>query len=100
MALSREEILRLGELARLELTEKEIARQSDDLEKILGYVGRLSAVDTNGVPETVESSLISPPADDVAQTVDLEMRELIIGNFPDRTGDALKVPAVFEKPKG
>jgi len=99
MALSREEILRLGELARLELTEDEIERQSEDLEKILGYVGRLSAIDTTGVSETTEGGLVSPPAEDVAKPVDIETREFIIMNFPDRVIDALRVPAVFDKPK-
>ena len=100
MAMSSKEILRLGELARLELTEDEITRQSEDLEKILGYVGRLADIDTAGVPETAEGALTSQPREDAATRTDVETREFIITDFPDRIGDALRVPAVFEKPKG
>ena len=100
MALSLEETKRLADLARLELTDDELARQAEDLDKILGYVSRLAAVDTQNVAETAEGALVSPPADDQVTACDPETRELIVTGFPDRLGDALRVPAIFEKNKG
>jgi len=99
MALSHEDMVRLAELARLELGEEELARLGGDLDAILGYVGRLSAIDTSGVAESDETVFASPPGIDRATACDTETREFIIGNFPDRLGDALRVPAVFDKPK-
>jgi aspartyl-tRNA(Asn)/glutamyl-tRNA(Gln) amidotransferase subunit C len=99
MSLTLEETRRLADLARLELKDDELERLSRELDSILQYVGRLSAVDTAGVPETAEGALASPPAADEVTACDPETRELIVTGFPDRLGDALRVPAVFERPK-
>lgn len=100
MALSKEDIDRLAELSRLELTPQEAKNAQAELERVLGYVSRLSNIDTKGVAETEESDI--PPAlrEDVSLPTDAAVRELILSDFPDRSGDALRVPAVFEKPKG
>ncbi|MFA6428918.1 MAG: Asp-tRNA(Asn)/Glu-tRNA(Gln) amidotransferase subunit GatC [Patescibacteria group bacterium] len=99
MALSLEETKRLAELARMELGEEELTHLGGDLEKILEFVGRLSAIDTTGVPEADLTAHVQPPADDLAEPVSVETHERIIENFPDRLGEALRVPAVFEHPK-
>ena len=52
MSLSREEVLRIAKLARLKLSEEEIATFSPQLSSILEYVNILSEVDTENVKET------------------------------------------------
>jgi aspartyl-tRNA(Asn)/glutamyl-tRNA(Gln) amidotransferase subunit C len=101
MSLSREDVAALGQLARIALSEEELVRAEKELDGILGFVDRLQKVDTKDVEEA------SPPpveamsfrADEVL-SCDALGRELILKNFPARQEDLLKVPGVFEKPKG
>lgn len=50
--LSRDDIVKLAALARLELTEDEIVEYSNELTAILKYVEQLQAVDINGLKPT------------------------------------------------
>ena len=99
MALTRIEVERLAELARLELSDADKEKAQGQLDRVLGYVSRLSKVDTTGVPEA-EAGQASVTRPDVALPCDEMVRTLIVQNFPDHVGDLLRVPAVFEKPKG
>lgn len=100
MTFSTEDIRRLAELSRLEVKEEELGKRSDELERILGYVDRLAKIDTTGVPEGGTAPHRDAWRPDVAFPVDDVTRDQLIHNFPDRQGQALRVPAVFEKPKG
>ncbi|MDQ7814936.1 MAG: Asp-tRNA(Asn)/Glu-tRNA(Gln) amidotransferase subunit GatC [Patescibacteria group bacterium] len=100
MNLTKEDVLHLAELARLELTAEELEHTEKELDKILGYVERLQEIDASGV----EAASMSPKGEgwrkDVALACDEYTRELILANFPDKKTDLLKTPGVFEKPKG
>lgn len=100
MALTKEEVKRLAELSRLELSEAEAARMESTLDPVLAYVGRLSQVDTAGIPEREEIDPGLGLRQDVVDGCPPEVRTAIVANFPDRLGDALRVPGVFEHPKG
>jgi aspartyl-tRNA(Asn)/glutamyl-tRNA(Gln) amidotransferase subunit C len=50
--LSRDEVVRIAQLAHLELTEDEIATFTRQLGDILHYAEQVQAVDTAGVPPT------------------------------------------------
>ena len=52
--LSREDVLKLAKLAKLELTAVEIERLCRDLPSILDYVEQLSSVDTTGLEPTLQ----------------------------------------------
>lgn len=56
MALTREEVLNVAKLSRLEFTEEEIAKFQVDLNNILKYVDELSEVDTDGVVPMVQAN--------------------------------------------
>lgn len=49
MKISREDVLRVAELANLELTEAEIEKFGGQLESILTYCEQLNELDTTGV---------------------------------------------------
>ncbi len=49
MKISREEVLRVAELAHLELSEAEVAKYLTQLDSILDYAAKLNAVDTSNV---------------------------------------------------
>ena len=50
--LTREDVLKLARLARLELSEQEIEEYSVELSQILDYVEQLQQVDVEGLPPT------------------------------------------------
>ena len=52
MAISKEEVIRISQLARIELTEAEISKFQTELSAILDYVEQLKAVDTDQVEPT------------------------------------------------
>lgn len=99
MALTHDEIKRLAELSRLALSEEEMKRMEETIDPVLEYVGRLSKIDTTGVPETEGNSLVRL-REDVVQGCAEQERTAILSNFPDKVGTVLRVPGVFEKPKG
>lgn len=52
MALTMSDVAKLGQLARIELSEEELARLAPQLGVILESVARVSELDTAGVPPT------------------------------------------------
>ena len=50
--LTREDVLKLARLARLELTEEEVAEYQSELSQILDYVEQLQRVDVKGLKPT------------------------------------------------
>lgn len=98
MALTKADLDRLAMLARLMIKPSEEKKMERDLSAILEYVERLQEIDTAGVAETGTMPTEELRKDE-AMPVDDLTHELILDNFPDRKGDALQVPAVFEKPK-
>ena len=101
MALTRAEIDGLAVMTRLALGHEEAERMRGQLEAILGYVHRLAEIDTSDVPETELVQIGFTGCEDVPGSDEAyaSERALILQNFPDSLGGALRVPAVFEKPK-
>ncbi len=100
MKLTAEDVRHLAELARIELTESEVEAFREDAESILGYVERIRNVDTSGV------RMHTPPArgegewrQDVPLACDEETGQMVREQFPNREGDLLRTPAIFENPK-
>lgn len=50
--LSRDDVLKLAQLARLELSDEEVAEYSEELSAILQYVEQLSSADVTGLKPT------------------------------------------------
>jgi aspartyl-tRNA(Asn)/glutamyl-tRNA(Gln) amidotransferase subunit C len=89
--ISRELLLHVAHLARLELREDELARLENQLNDILAAVSKVSELDLTGVPPT------SHPLDLVNVWDEDEPRpclsvEEALANAPERDGDYFKVP--------
>lgn len=56
MAISREEIQHVADLARLDLDEAEIGEYGEELSSILGYISQLNELDTRKVEPTAQVS--------------------------------------------
>ncbi len=94
-SLSREEVLRIASLARLELTPDEIELFTRQLAAILEYVAQIRDLDTSGVPPT--SHILNQPLERDDQPVDSLPRDAALANAPDaaRHAGLFKVPRVF-----
>jgi aspartyl-tRNA(Asn)/glutamyl-tRNA(Gln) amidotransferase subunit C len=91
MAISREQLLHVAHLARLELRDEEIERLEGQVNDILAAVSKVSELDLSDVPPT------SHPLEVVNVWEDDEPRpclpaEAALANAPEREGDFFKVP--------
>jgi len=53
--ITKEEVKKVAQLARLELNEGEINNHAEQLEKILEYIKQLEKIETNDVPSTTRA---------------------------------------------
>ena len=92
MAISRDEVLHVARLARLDLTEEEIARFQEQLNAILEAVGKVSELDLSDVEPTAHPlDLVNVWAEDEPRP-SLSTEEAL-ANAPDRDGNLFRVPA-------
>lgn len=94
-SLSQEDVKRIAELARLELTTDELDLFTRQLGEILTYVEQIRSLDTTGVAPT--SQVLNRPIDrDDVPDATLSRPELL-GNAPDSALEAglFKVPRVM-----
>ena len=93
--LNRQDVQRVAELARLELTAEELDLFTRQLGDILTYVEQIRTLDTTGVAPT--SQVLNRPVerDDVASPT--LSRADLLGNAPDAATEAglFKVPRVI-----
>ena len=93
--LGKQDVQRIAELARLELTGEELDLFTKQLGDILTYVEQIRALDTTGVAAT--SQVLNRPVDrDDAPAATLSRPDLL-GNAPDAASEAglFKVPRVI-----
>ena len=97
--LTRREVERIADLARLSLSDAEAERMTAELETILAYVEDLRSVDTAGVEPTAHAiPLPTPVRDDVARP-GLDPERALAG-APEAAAGAFVVPAVIEGDEG
>jgi aspartyl-tRNA(Asn)/glutamyl-tRNA(Gln) amidotransferase subunit C len=94
-SLSREEVLRIAALARLELTSDEVDLFTRQLAGILEYVEQIKELDTTGVPPT--SHVMNQPIDRPDEPRPTLERDEALENAPEaaRQAGLFKVPRVF-----
>jgi aspartyl-tRNA(Asn)/glutamyl-tRNA(Gln) amidotransferase subunit C len=92
MAISRDEVLHVAKLARLELAEDELERFAEQLNAILEAVGKVGELDLEDVEPTAHPlDLVNVWAEDEPRPC-LSADEAL-ANAPDRDGDSFRVPA-------
>jgi aspartyl-tRNA(Asn)/glutamyl-tRNA(Gln) amidotransferase subunit C len=112
MKVTEADVLRVAELANLELTPEERGRMVKDLNSILDYVDRLNELDTANVPPMAQVSdcygvdqaktgtqrFAYASRDDVLHGLrpSLERQEAL-KNAPKSDGEFFKVPKVIER---
>ncbi len=95
MAGSKIDVAYVANLARLELTEEEKAVFQPQLETIVKYVEKISAVDVEGVEPMMHGRpLVNAFREDVVRpSMD---REVALGNAPARVGNEFLLPKIVE----
>ncbi|HVM38262.1 MAG TPA: Asp-tRNA(Asn)/Glu-tRNA(Gln) amidotransferase subunit GatC [Sphingomicrobium sp.] len=95
MSVDTQQVRHIARLARLAMSEEEIAALVPELNNILGWVEQLAEVDTEGVEPlaTVIDQKLRLREDEVS---DGDCREAILANAPDAQHGFFAVPKVIE----
>lgn len=97
--LKREEVLHVANLARIELSEKEIEKYQVELKKLLDDVEKIN--DVKGYDDDI---LIAPWSDETHLREDIEGEMLdpkkVIENAPKHSGNYIEVPVVIAESEG
>lgn len=95
MSVDADTVRRIGRLARIRITEEEVAAFEGELNAILGFVEQLNAVDVEGVePMTSVTPMQLRRRDDVVS--DGGYAEKIVANAPISEDNFFMVPKVVE----
>jgi len=94
MSLTREQVLKVSLLARLQLSESELATMTAQLGQIVGYVDQLSELNTAGVEPMAHAIEVSNVfvSDELRASLP---REAALANAPHHDGQCYLVPAVL-----
>ncbi len=89
--ITREEVLHVARLARLELSDEEVARFQDQLSDILEAVSKVSELDLADVPPTAHPLAIANAWAEDEPHACLSLDEAS-ANAPDRDDDYFRTP--------
>jgi aspartyl-tRNA(Asn)/glutamyl-tRNA(Gln) amidotransferase subunit C len=93
MAITKDDVLHVARLARLELTEDEIERLREQLSAILEAVGKVSELDLDSVEPTSHPLQLANVWGEDEPRPSLPADEAL-ANAPERDGDFFRVPPV------
>lgn len=92
--LTPDDVRKVAKLARLALAEEKLPRLTGQLESILGYIDKLSEVETSGVPPMAHAlPLHNVLREDVPREA-LPL-ERVLQNAPQTDGPFFKVPKII-----
>ncbi len=97
--IDREQVKKVANLARLDITPEEEEQFTTQLNSILDYFDQLSELDTEDVPPTtraIETSNITRP-DELQSFPDIEA---LLDCAPEQEGDYFRVPKIMASNEG
>lgn len=91
MAISREDIIHIANLANLNLSENEIQEYSNSLTEILDFANMINSVNTDAVNETIAANekYNAFRKDEIRQEVD---KESLLQNAPSKDEGMFRIP--------
>src|SRR5579871_1412617 len=100
MKITREDVLRVADLAYLELSESELETYRAQIDEILEYIGKLNELDTANVEPmaqvlAADQSMDATLRDDVV--VPCNVAPEILRQAPDAEPPYFRVPKVIER---
>jgi aspartyl-tRNA(Asn)/glutamyl-tRNA(Gln) amidotransferase subunit C len=100
MKISREDVLRVAELAYLDLSEDELEKYRAQVDEILEYIGKLNELDTTNVEPMAQVLTDTQTADATLRedlVVPCAVAEEVLRHAPEAEGPYFLVPKVIEK---
>ena len=94
--ISVQEVDHVARLARLDLSAADKERMRSELDKILGYIDKLRALDTRDVLPTSHAVPVTNVMRDDVPCPSLPQSDAL-ANAPDRQGDLFRVPKIIEE---
>jgi aspartyl-tRNA(Asn)/glutamyl-tRNA(Gln) amidotransferase subunit C len=92
--LTKEEVIKIATLARIELSEAEVEKFQKDLSAVLDYVAELNQINVDGVEEVSQvTGLVNVQRLD--QSVQAENRDAILAQAPETKDGFVKVKAIL-----
>lgn len=95
MKITKQEVEHVAKLARLELSDQEKVKLTDQLSNILSYVEKLNELDTRGVEPTSHVLDISNVMREDVPASSLP-QEKALSNAPEKAAGHYKVPKIIE----
>ena len=93
MKITKEEVLYVAHLARLDLDEESIEKFAGQIDEILGYIEKLNRVDTNGIKPTSHAISLTNAFRNDEKKEPIE-RGLALANAPEDEDGQFVVPKV------
>ncbi len=93
MKITKEEVLYVAHLARLDLDEESIEKFAGQIDEILGYIEKLNRVDTKGIKATSHAISLTNAFRDDEEKEHID-RELALENAPEKEDGSFVVPKV------
>jgi len=100
MKITREDVLRVADLAYLDLTEAELQTYRAQIDEILEYVGKLNELDTSKVQPMAQVLSDDQTADATLRedlVVPSAVAEDVLQHAPDPEPPYFRVPKVIER---
>jgi aspartyl-tRNA(Asn)/glutamyl-tRNA(Gln) amidotransferase subunit C len=100
MKISREDVLRVAELAYLDLREEELEKYRAQVDDILEYIGKLNELDTTNVDPMAQVLTETQSADATLRedlVVPCAVADEVLHHAPDAEPPYFRVPKVIER---
>lgn len=92
--ISTADVAHVARLARLALTDEELARFTEQLGVVLDHAADIAALDLQGVPPTAHPlPLVNVLRDD--EVVPCLPRDVVLAGAPDASDDRFRVPRIL-----
>jgi aspartyl-tRNA(Asn)/glutamyl-tRNA(Gln) amidotransferase subunit C len=100
MKITHEDVLRVADLAYLDLSEAELETYRKQIDEILEYIGKLNELDTNSVEPMAQVLVDDQTADATLRDdviVPCNVAQEILRQAPDPEPPYFRVPKVIER---
>lgn len=93
--MKREDIVRLGELSRIAITEAEIDALAEEIPAVLSYVGTIDEITSDAAVTKRPGALVNVMRTDEVTTPAGKYKEALLASAPETEGEFVKVKKIL-----
>lgn len=93
--MTKEEILQLGNLSRIKMSDDEVVKFQTEIESILEYVGAVNQIVSDLELKKVPGVVKNVMREDKVREASKEDIDALVSAFPEKIGDYLKVKKIL-----